>query len=195
MSQTVLNIRHTSEATGKNVQIALALTNGKAVRVHTGGLTGSWSSSAYSKCKFPSHQEEHKLAASAEQERNREDPQNKWFQQLLGHLPRPPSQGQQATSSRFLKAFPARCHGSGCAPENRGSQMSRECGLPLCAQTLGQVVQMLTAQKLIKKQGWWKGMFALFLRQADGSKVGYPALRLPYQRTSDFIDGARAKTV
>ena len=30
------------------------------------------------------------LAASAEQGRNREDPQNKWFQQLLGCLPKPP---------------------------------------------------------------------------------------------------------
>ena len=34
-----------------------------------------------------------KLAASAEQGRNREDPQNTWFWQLLGTSPRPPTRG------------------------------------------------------------------------------------------------------
>ena len=73
------------------------------------------------------------LAASAKQGRNREDPQNKWFQQLLGCLPKPPSQGQQATSSRFLKAFRARCHGSGCTPETmraRYCESAASCCVP-----------------------------------------------------------------
>ena len=73
----ILNIKHRSEPTGKNAQIAPALTNGKAARVHTCGLTQSWRSAAHPKCKFPFHQEKRKLAASAEQGRNREDPQNK----------------------------------------------------------------------------------------------------------------------
>ena len=41
--QTVLNIRYTSEPTGKNAQIALALTDGRVARVCTGGLNQSWS--------------------------------------------------------------------------------------------------------------------------------------------------------
>ena len=61
----------------KNAQIAPAFTNGKAARVQTCGLSQSWRSAAHPKCKFPFRQEKLKLAASAEQGRNREDPQNK----------------------------------------------------------------------------------------------------------------------
>ena len=53
----VLNIKPISAPTGKNARKALALTNGKVDHAHTGGLTRSWSSSAYPKCKFPFHQE------------------------------------------------------------------------------------------------------------------------------------------
>ena len=91
VSQAVLNIRHSSESTGKNVQIALAFTNGKVVCMHTGGLTLSWSSSAHPKCKFPFHQEKCKLTTRAKQGKNREDPQDKWFQQLLGTSPKSPT--------------------------------------------------------------------------------------------------------
>ena len=85
--------RQQSEPIGKNAQIALAITIGKVDPVHTGGLTQPWSLSASAKCKFPFHQEKRKLAASAEQGRNREDPQNKWFWQLHGTAPKSPTQG------------------------------------------------------------------------------------------------------
>ena len=63
-------------------------------RVHTGGLTWSWSSSARSEASFHSTKEKHTLAASANQERNREGPPNKWFEQLLGMSLPNPSQGR-----------------------------------------------------------------------------------------------------
>ena len=56
---------------------------------------------------------------------------------------------------------------------------------------------MLSAQKLVKKQGWWKGKFALFLRQANGSKVDFPASTALSVDKSFYRrgKGARAKTV
>ena len=42
---------------------------------------------------FYSTKEKRKLSASAEQGRNREDPQNKWFWQLHGTAPKSPTQG------------------------------------------------------------------------------------------------------
>jgi len=47
--------------------------------VHTGGFTASRSSSACPEASFHSTKEKHRLAANAEQGRNREDPQNKWY--------------------------------------------------------------------------------------------------------------------
>ena len=40
-------------------------------------------------------------------------------------------------------------------------------------------VELLTAQKLIKRQGWWKGKFVLFWMLATGvGGVGLPVQRL-----------------
>ena len=225
-------------------------------RVHTKGLTGSWSASVRPDSGF--HSSKGKYVGSQCRAGEKQGGSSKQIASAAARMsPQAPSQGQQATSSRFLKAFPTQCHGSGGTPENHGSQISRECGLALCAQTLRQVVQMLAAAakslqscptlcdpidgslpgstvpgilqtgtlewvaisfsnawkwkvkvkslspvrpsatpprtaafqsppsmgfsrltvhcSKANKQGWWKGKFALFLRQANGSKVDSPA--------------------
>lgn len=58
--------------------------------VHTAELTQSWRSSAHPEACFSFTKEKLKLAASIEQKRNREDPQNKWFWQLLRIFPQIP---------------------------------------------------------------------------------------------------------
>ena len=85
----VLNIRHTTEPIGK-MPNNMSCSKEKFAQVHTGGLTQSWSLSALPDACFCSTKEKYKLAASAEQGRNREDPQNKWFWQLLGMSPQIP---------------------------------------------------------------------------------------------------------
>ena len=55
--------------------------------MHIQGLTQSWSSSACPDSCFHSTKEKHTLAATAQQGRNRDDPRNKWFWQLLGMSP------------------------------------------------------------------------------------------------------------
>ena len=50
----------------------------------------SWRSSVHPEACFSFTKENLKLAASVEQRRNREDPQNKWFWQLLGMFPKIP---------------------------------------------------------------------------------------------------------
>ena len=72
----ILNIRHTSETTGKNAHIALTLTYGK-VAVCTPVCSGACQ--LLLDASFHSANEKHKLAASAKKGRNREDSQNKWF--------------------------------------------------------------------------------------------------------------------
>ena len=73
--------------------------------MHTGGPTWSWSSSARPDACFRSTKEKRTLAASAKQGRNREDPRNKRFRQLLGTSPQiplsgPASHGQSGSSSQ-----------------------------------------------------------------------------------------------
>ena len=58
--------------------------------MHTGGLTGSWSSSPCPEASSRLTKEKRRLALSAEQGRNREDPPNKWFWQLLATTPKAP---------------------------------------------------------------------------------------------------------
>ena len=90
--------------------------NEKFARVHTDGLTRSWSSSARPDACFHSTKEKRQLAASAEQGGNREDPQNKWFWQLLGTSPRTSLSGPAGSSQ------PSWCivMASGSVLENRG---------------------------------------------------------------------------
>ena len=59
--------------------------------VHTAAeLAQSWRSSVHPEACFSFTKENLKLAASVEQRRNRQDPQNKWFWQLLGMFPKIP---------------------------------------------------------------------------------------------------------
>lgn len=76
-------------------QIAPTLTRGKtAARTPVrSGLTHSWSLSAPPTASFHSTNKKHKLAGSAQQGRNREDSQNKWFRSLLGTSPKSPTRG------------------------------------------------------------------------------------------------------
>ena len=180
MSQTVLNIRHTSEATGKNVRTALALTNRKAICVHTGGLTRSWSSSTYSKCKFPSHQEERKLSASAKQERNREYPQNKWFWQLLGTSPKSSFRSQLVRSSRLT-----RCHGHGKPRRARCHQAQelQQSAPSWATKNLLKVgVSLVTLKSLQSNQVGRKESWLEFGCQQPGGDGGQTSVQKPTPR-------------
>ena len=134
----------------------------KFSRVHTCGLTQSWSSSAHSDASFHSTKEKGKLAASVEQGRNREDPQNKWFWQLLRTSPQIPLSGSESHKQW------AHCNHLGTlswpwlySGKHWGARC-RESAAPRWAQ------KMLAAQKSVKRQVWWKGKFALFWIPAMG---------------------------
>ena len=171
-----------SESIGQNAQIAL--TNGKVARVHTGGLTWSWSSSSHPKCKFPFHQEKHKLAVSAEQGRNREDPQIKWLWQLLGMSPKSPTWVQLDTNCRLIHH-----HGHSSPLENPGQPGAMKSWHPAVASGSQQQPaprwvpksvtkrvcvgdQLLISQKSINSPGWWTEKFALFQMPATGGSGG-----------------------
>ena len=223
-TQTVLKGRKTSEPIGKNAQIALhthkwssmadrhqnqlakcprstSCSKEKFARVHTGGLTLSWSSSAHPDACFHSTEEKLKLTTGAEQGRNREDPQNKWFRQLLGTSPKIPFSGPGSHKQQAYHNHPsalswpwlysgkprgARCHKSaGTTP----------CWMPKTVTKSG--VQPLTTQKTIKRPGWWKGKFALFWMLASRrgrADTCQKANSLPHPRQSGaraFIDRGR----
>ena len=97
-----------------------------AARQWTDWLTASWSSSVCPDACFRSTEEKRKLTASAGQRWNREDPRSKWFQQPLGASPQTPLLGTGSHEQRLLTATLVRPHGGDVAPENPGSQMSRE---------------------------------------------------------------------
>ena len=107
-SHTVLNVTHISEPNGKNAQIALHTHKWEGCPAHTSGLIPSWSSSPHPQCMFPFHQGKVQAGSQCQQGRNREDPQNKWFWQLLGTSPRSPFRSQLVRSSRLTH-----CHGHG----------------------------------------------------------------------------------
>ena len=78
-------------------------------RVHTTGLTWSWSSSARSEASFRSTKEKRTLAASAEQGGNREELRNKWFGQLLVMSPPNRSQGRSSEPRPRSSSQPSQC--------------------------------------------------------------------------------------
>ena len=63
-----------------------------------------------------------KLAASAQQGRNREDPPNKWFWQLLGMSPQNPLLGTASQEQQPLTAIPASFHGRLCSGKTPGAR-------------------------------------------------------------------------
>ena len=87
--QTVLNIIHTSEPAGKNAQIALQAQENLAGCTPVDLLGLGAPQLVLRRLSVPPRKR--MLAASAEQGRNREDPRNKWFWQLVGMSPKPPS--------------------------------------------------------------------------------------------------------
>ena len=70
-----------------------------------------------------STKEKHKLATSAEQGRNREDPQNKWFLQQLGTSPQFPTWGWPAINNRLIH-----CHGHSSPLKNPGQSGAMKAG-------------------------------------------------------------------
>ncbi|XP_067559098.1 methionine-R-sulfoxide reductase B2, mitochondrial isoform X2 [Pseudorca crassidens] len=121
-------------------------------RLHTRGLTRSWSSSVCPAC-FRSTKENRTLTASAEQGRNREDPPNTWFRQLLGASPQTPFPGPASLEQRLLTAIPARHHG-GSARENPGSRYRESAAAPGWGpETVTENGVGLAALKPIKRPG------------------------------------------
>ena len=92
-SKMVLSIRHTSEPSEKQGPHSTLFSKENFAWVPTGELTQSWCLSAQPDACFHPTKGEQKLAASDEQGRNREDPQNKGFWQLLRTSPKSPSLG------------------------------------------------------------------------------------------------------
>ena len=86
--------------------------------MHTGGLTQSWRLSAGLDACFRSTKEKRTLAASAKQGRNRADPQNKWFWQLLGMSPQTHPLGPAGHKQRAPHSCPS---GHGRTPREPGT--------------------------------------------------------------------------
>ena len=95
-----------------------------------------------------------KLAASAEQGRNREDPQNKWFWQLLGTSPQIPYSGLASHEKQANT-----CHGHSSPLDESGEPGAMKAlkpavaspmlGTKICYQKVNGGIQLLTAQKPI----------------------------------------------
>lgn len=83
-----------SEETGQSVQIVLCAQNRRLSGAHS-WTRQSWRSSAHPEACFSFTKEKLELAASVEQEKQRGDPQNKWFWQLLGCSPKFPSEASE----------------------------------------------------------------------------------------------------
>ena len=128
-SQTVLEVKHKSEPIGKNAQVTLRahkrsstvdtpqnqlakMTNStscskeKFAGVHPGGLTRPWSSSARPDACFRSTKEKHTLPPNAKQGRNREDPRNTRFRQLLATSPKIPLLGPASLEQQAPHGHP-----------------------------------------------------------------------------------------
>ena len=105
------DVRYTSGPTSKDTQMTLSAHKGSLIAgthqnqlakmpiehfalevswMCTGGFTGSWTSSPCPEESVRLTKVKRRLALSAEQGRNREDLQNKWFWQLLGTTPKAP---------------------------------------------------------------------------------------------------------
>ena len=130
--------------------------------MHTGGLTRSWSSAARPDVRFRSTKEKcKKLATSAEPGRDRENPGNKRFQQLLRMSPKISLSGPASHEQRAPRGRPVQACRHGCAllGQPPGSQLSRERGSPTpdSKAVPESGVRLLAAQKPIKRRSWWKG--------------------------------------
>ena len=53
-------------------------------------------------------------------------------------------------------------------------------------------VRLLAAQKPVKRQGWWKGKFALFWMPATGGGRGWTSVQRPTPSPPNDNQGARA---
>ena len=106
----------------------------------------------------------------AEQVRNREEPRNEWFRQLLGTTPRSPFQGQLAVGQQALHSPPSVVSWLWLNRGNPGSQISREDSRPVWAPELFPKVGSNKETRLV----WRKVCFILnagksFYRQREGA--------------------------
>ena len=83
--------------------------------VRTGGFTESWSPSACPEASFHFTKEKHRLAASASQGRNTEDPQNKWLSTAARNVPPNLLPGPASCEQQLREAFLPHHHGSSSA--------------------------------------------------------------------------------
>ena len=162
-AQIVLSLRHMSEPIGKMSKKQLELKREVCLGAHW-WTSQSWSPSVGLDAR--STQEKHTLAASAEQGRNRADPRNTWFRQLLGmslqtHLLGPAGHKQWVPHS----------HPSVWSWENPRELYTVRVQRPYVGgqKLLSNVgVWLLAALKTVKRQGWWKGKFSVFLSRQTG---------------------------
>ena len=98
------------------------------------------------------------------------------------NVPLRPPPGQVSQEWRFLASIPARCPGLNWIQENPGVSSAAP---PEAPETVIESVwaRLLTHQKPIKRQGWWKGKLGLFPRPATAGRGA--CLQRPSPATDD----------
>ena len=146
--------------------------NGKLARVDTGELHLVSTLVTSPRCALLCHQGKSWVGnhRQAEQVRNREDPGNQRFWQLLGTTPRSPSQGQLAMRQQALHSLPGVVSWLRLNRGNPGSQISREHSRPMRAPKLFPKVGSNKEVRLL----WRKVCFIFnagknFYRQREGA--------------------------
>ena len=150
--------------------------------MHTGGLTGSWNSSARSEASFHSTTGKRTLVASAEQGRNREEPRNKWFGQLLGTSPQIPLSGPASHKQRAPRSHPSASSWRRLWSGKPRSQISREPSLTLGTKYLPKVGPAARRSKANKEASLVEGK-ACFIPKAsnrEGRAVSCPKTDSPH---------------
>ena len=132
----------------------------KSARVHTGGLTRSWSSSAHPDACFHSTKEKRYVGSQRRAGEKQGGSPKQMVSAAARSVPQIPLSGPTSQSSELIATIPARdATARGSAPEIPGSQMSREHSPALGAAKLLPKVEASCPplKQPTKRQGWWKG--------------------------------------
>ena len=111
------------------------------------------------------------LAASADQGRNREDPRNKWFRQLVGMSPKPPPRAWEPWAMAPWSLPGASSWRRLPFGKTPSRQVSRELSLTLYQNLLAKVGPGARSSNPIKRQGQWKGKLAFFQMYATKGRA------------------------
>ena len=149
-------------------------------RVHTNGLTGSWNASVPPDSCF--HSTKGKYVGSQCRAGEKQGGSSKQVVSAAARMsPQAPSLGPASHEQQVPQRLPCMVSWQWLhSRKPREPDISRVSAASRCVpRPYGKWVQTLTAQKLIKQQGWWKRKFALFLRQANGPKIDSPSPHHP----------------